>query len=85
MKCFLNLDCSYEYFVDELYKQLNLKSTSRVMMIKYVVKSGSIPIYNGMRVRIYIEVKKKNWVSMNFNCVEHYKTYLKMENPQLVT
>ena len=29
-------------------------------MIKYIVKSGSMTIYNDMSVRLYMEMKKKN-------------------------
>ncbi|KAM3234161.1 hypothetical protein P3L10_019520 [Capsicum annuum] len=54
----LNLDCKYEYFVDELYKQLNLEQNSGLMTIKYIVKSGSMTIYNDMSVRLYMEMKK---------------------------
>lgn len=55
----LNSDCRYEYFVDELYKQLNLERNSGLMTIKYIVKSGSMTIYNDMSVRLYMEMKKK--------------------------
>ncbi|KAM3199464.1 hypothetical protein P3L10_031824 [Capsicum annuum] len=38
----VNSDCRYKYFVDELYKQLNLQRNFGLMTIKYIVKSGSM-------------------------------------------
>ncbi|KAM3358365.1 hypothetical protein P3S68_021296 [Capsicum galapagoense] len=56
----LNSACRYKYFVDELYKQLNLERNSGLMAIKYIVKSVSMTIYNDMSVRLYMEMKNKN-------------------------
>lgn len=62
----INSDCSYGYFVDEIYKQLGRDSITSVIEIKYTVKDGyvAISIYNDMSVRLYVEMKKKNWISL---------------------
>ncbi|OIT27276.1 hypothetical protein A4A49_63935, partial [Nicotiana attenuata] len=58
----INSDCSYDYFVDEIYKQLGRDPITSAIEIKYTVKDGyiAIPIYNDMSVRLYMEMKKKN-------------------------
>ncbi|XP_070006734.1 uncharacterized protein [Nicotiana sylvestris] len=58
----INSDCSYDYFVDDIYKQLGRDSITSAIKIKYTVKDGyiAIPIYNDMSACLYMEMKKKN-------------------------
>ncbi|KAM3221256.1 hypothetical protein P3L10_020524 [Capsicum annuum] len=52
-------DYTYDVFVVELYKQLNIEPTKGLLDIKYIVTAGLMPIYNSMSVRLYMEIKKK--------------------------
>ncbi|KAM3288157.1 hypothetical protein P3S67_021587 [Capsicum chacoense] len=55
---------TYDVFVVELYKQLNIDPTKGLLNIKYIVTVGSMPIYNDISVKLYMQMKKK---SLNIN------------------
>ncbi|KAM3322970.1 hypothetical protein P3S67_004121 [Capsicum chacoense] len=51
---------TYDVFIVELYKQLNIDPTKGLLDIKYIVTAGSMPIYNDMSVKLYMQMKKKS-------------------------
>ncbi|KAM3375113.1 hypothetical protein P3S68_013827 [Capsicum galapagoense] len=55
-----NSDFTYDVFVVELYKQLSIDPTKGLLDIKYIVTARSMPIYNVMSVKLYMEMKKKS-------------------------
>lgn len=60
---------TYGVFVAELYKRLNIDPTKGLLDIKYTVTAESMPIYNDMSVKLYMQMKKKVSISMSIHCV----------------